>query len=87
MPFLVLFLKLPSAADRVPFREHFSTPTGFTKIGILFDVETTGLDTASDEVVELGMVKFPIIQTAPSRPSSIGLVLSTSPAERSPKKQ
>jgi DNA polymerase-3 subunit epsilon len=43
---------------KLPFREHFSTPTGSTKIGILFDVETTGLDTAADEVVELGMVKF-----------------------------
>src|SRR3984885_10571646 len=43
---------------KLPYREHFSTPTGSTKIGILFDVETTGLDTASDEVVELGMVKF-----------------------------
>jgi DNA polymerase III subunit epsilon len=43
---------------RLPIREHFSTPTGFTKIGVLFDVETTGLDTASDEAVELGMVKF-----------------------------
>jgi DNA polymerase-3 subunit epsilon len=43
---------------RLPFREHFSAPTGFTKVGVLFDVETTGLDTASDEVVELGMVKF-----------------------------
>jgi DNA polymerase-3 subunit epsilon len=43
---------------RLPFREHFSAPTGSTKVGILFDVETTGLDTASDEVVELGMVKF-----------------------------
>lgn len=43
---------------RLPFREHFSRPTELTKVGILFDVETTGLDTASDEVVELGMVKF-----------------------------
>jgi DNA polymerase-3 subunit epsilon len=43
---------------RLPFRQHFSTPTAFIKVGILFDVETTGLDTASDEVVELGMVKF-----------------------------
>jgi DNA polymerase-3 subunit epsilon len=43
---------------KLPFREHFSTPTELTKVGILFDVETTGLDTASDEVVELGMVKF-----------------------------
>jgi hypothetical protein len=43
---------------RLPFRQHFSTPIEPTKVGILFDVETTGLDTASDEVVELGMVKF-----------------------------
>ena len=43
---------------RLPFRQQFSTPTEFIKVGILFDVETTGLDTASDEVVELGMVKF-----------------------------
>jgi DNA polymerase-3 subunit epsilon len=43
---------------RLPFRQHFSTPTELTKVGVLFDVETTGLDTASDEVVELGMVKF-----------------------------
>jgi DNA polymerase-3 subunit epsilon len=43
---------------RLPFRQHFSTPTEPTKVGILFDVETTGLDTVSDEVVELGMVKF-----------------------------
>ena len=43
---------------RLPFRQHFSTQTELAKVGILFDVETTGLDTASDEVVELGMVKF-----------------------------
>jgi DNA polymerase-3 subunit epsilon len=29
-----------------------------TKVGILIDVETTGLDQKQDEVVELGMVKF-----------------------------
>jgi DNA polymerase III epsilon subunit-like protein len=29
-----------------------------TKAGILFDVETTGLDQQKDEVIELGMVKF-----------------------------
>src|SRR5882762_2025453 len=43
---------------RLPLRQHFSTPTELAKVGILLDVETTGLDTASDEVVELGMVKF-----------------------------
>src|ERR1700674_1590035 len=43
---------------RLPLRQHFSKPTELAKVGILFDVETTGLDTASDEVVELGMVKF-----------------------------
>src|SRR5258707_5605353 len=43
---------------RLAFRQWFSTPTELTKVGILLDVETTGLDTASDEVVELGMVKF-----------------------------
>lgn len=28
------------------------------KIGVLIDLETTGLDTTSDEVIELGLVKF-----------------------------
>lgn len=44
---------------RLKFRDTFRSSNGQpTKIGVLFDVETTGLDTASDEVVELGMVKF-----------------------------
>jgi DNA polymerase III subunit epsilon len=43
---------------RLAFRQRFSTPTEPTKVGILLDVETTRLDTAFDEVVELGMVKF-----------------------------
>jgi DNA polymerase III subunit epsilon len=43
---------------RLAFRQWFSTPTELTKVGILLDVETTGLDTGSDEAVELGMVKF-----------------------------
>ncbi|MFT4115936.1 3'-5' exonuclease [Bradyrhizobium sp.] len=29
-----------------------------TKVGILLDTETTGLDHAKDEIIELGMVKF-----------------------------
>ena len=28
------------------------------KVGVIFDVETTGLDPKADEVIELGMVKF-----------------------------
>lgn len=32
--------------------------TGETKVGILLDTETTGLDHAEDEIIELGMVKF-----------------------------
>jgi DNA polymerase-3 subunit epsilon len=43
---------------RLSFRQHFSTPLEPTRTGILLDVETTGLDTESDEVIELGMVKF-----------------------------
>lgn len=33
-------------------------PENGTKIGIVLDVETTGLDTVRDEVIELAMVKF-----------------------------
>jgi DNA polymerase III subunit epsilon len=40
-------------------RPSFTTPVGQdTKTGILFDVETTGLDQQKDQVIELGMIKF-----------------------------
>ena len=44
------------------FGSRFSTPIEPTKVGILLDLETTGLDTVSDEVVELAMAKFSYLQ-------------------------
>jgi DNA polymerase III subunit epsilon len=61
---------LASMADTLEQSDHYrilrrlvpralSRPVGGDfKIGILIDVETTGLDTTKDEVIELGMVKF-----------------------------
>lgn len=53
--FRVLRLLVP----RLPFTPSHGQET---KTGILFDTETTGLDTRNDEIIELGMVKFDYTQ-------------------------
>lgn len=37
---------------------YVPTPQQDVRIGVLLDTETTGLDHAKDEIIELGMVKF-----------------------------
>ncbi|MBI1208192.1 MAG: 3'-5' exonuclease [Azospirillum sp.] len=43
---------------RVKPRNVFATPIGETKIGVLLDTETTGLDWREDKVLELAMIAF-----------------------------
>lgn len=46
----------------VPRLPSMPAPGQETRVGILIDTETTGLDDGKDEVIELGMVKFDYTQ-------------------------
>ncbi len=43
---------------RVVSHDEFAKPVGETKIGIILDTETTGLDPRTDQVIELAMLAF-----------------------------
>ncbi len=43
---------------RVQAREVFAAPVRETKLGVLLDTETTGLDPRKDKVIELAMIAF-----------------------------
>ena len=42
----------------VPRKQFFDIPTADLKRGVIIDTETTGVDTAKDEIIEIGMILF-----------------------------
>jgi len=43
---------------KLPRRGEFAAEDGPVKLGVILDIETTGLAAARDEIIELGMLKF-----------------------------
>lgn len=61
------YVSLATALERSPnhrvqrrmvSRDHFADPEGDTRVGIILDTETTGLDPRIDTVIELAMLTF-----------------------------
>jgi DNA polymerase-3 subunit epsilon len=43
---------------KLPRRRDFAPEDGAVRLGAILDIETTGLGAATDEIIELGMLKF-----------------------------